>query len=549
MTLGLGMRLICGVHLPEPRDAGPGVGRRSIRWWPAAAVAVLGAGAVLGVRLWPGLSRQQVNLTTLGILVTAGLLLLLWAVLLSRMNRRLRWAILGGAAAGGLLAVGLFELHGVTGDLVPIFRFRWSGTLAGVERSPTAVLPAAGARVAEARVDFPQFLGPHRNAMLPEGAELARDWRKAPPELLWRRLVGAAWSGFAIVRDRAITQEQQGETEQVVCYELPTGRVLWTHGDLVHYRTTIAGEGPRCTPTIHGDRVLTLGATGLLNCLELETGTRIWSKDIIADNGSRLGEWGAAGSPLVLEDLVIVNPGGKDGRSLVAYRIDTGAFVWGGGEDDASYSSPCVATIGGVRQVLIFNQPAVSGHDAATGGLLWRHTWDRSQPHVALPLVLPEDRVLVSSGYGVGSQLLQIRRNADGQFAVERLWKSIRLKSKFNNLVVRDGFVYGLDDGFLTCLEASTGALRWKGDRFGHGQFLFVRDLLLVTSERGEVVMMDPSPVEQRELTRFSALRGKMWNPPALAGDLLLVRTDEEAACYRLPVVVNFHRGRAEGPK
>jgi len=242
-----------------------------------------------------------------------------------------------------------------------------------------------------------------------------------------------------------------------------------------------------------------------------------------------------AGSPLALGDLVIVNPGGKNGRSLVAYRLSNGEFLWGAGDDHASYSSPCAATIGGVAQVLIFNQRAIFGHDPSTGKVLWEHPWESKNPHVALPVVLEGDRVLVSSGYGVGSELLQLQRDQTGKFAVNRLWKTNRLKAKFNNPVTRDGYVYGLDDGILACLELATGELKWKDGRYGHGQFILVRDVLLITAENGEVVLVDPVPTGRRELTKFQALDGKTWNPPALAGDLLLVRNDQEAACYRLP--------------
>jgi len=150
---------------------------------------------------------------------------------------------------------------------------------------------------------------------------------------------------------------------------------------------------------------------------------------------------------------------------------------------------------------------------------------------------LPDDRVLVSSGYGVGSELIQIRKDSDGKFSAGRIWKSNRLKAKFTNLVYRDGFIYGLDDGIMVCLDAASGDLRWKEGRYGHGQEILVADSLLVAAESGEVILLDPNPQQARELTRFSALNNKTWNPPALAGEYLLVRNDSEAACYKLPLL------------
>lgn len=526
---------------PPPPSVRPPT-RPPLRWWPAAVVLALSGLAIFYVRFLREDSHQLRNIYTMEIAIIGFVLLLLWVLLLSR----LRWtarllAISGVVGFVGLLAA-MFEIHGVTGDLVPIFRFRWRrppppAAASTVGRLPGAAPKSASATAPEIDHNFPQFMGPHRNATLPEGPKLARDWIAQPPQQLWRQPIGAAWSGFAIVGSRAVTQEQRGHDELVVCYELLTGKALWRHTDPARYFTTIAGEGPRTTPAIAGDSVVALGATGMLNCLDLATGRRLWSKNVITENQSRVPEWGLAGSPLVLGSLVIVNPGGKNGRSLVAYLLRDGQFAWGGGDGVSSYSSPCPAVLGGVSQVLIFNQHAVFGHDAATGRVLWQHPWDRHQPHVALPVVLEGDRVLVSSGYGVGSELLQITRDTSGQFAASRRWKTNRLKAKFNNLVTRDGCVFGLDDGILACLDLASGGLKWKDGRYGHGQFILVRDLLLITAENGEVALVEPVPTGRRELTRFQALRGKTWNPPAMAGDLLVVRNDQEAACYRLPVV------------
>jgi outer membrane protein assembly factor BamB len=138
-------------------------------------------------------------------------------------------------------------------------------------------------------------------------------------------------------------------------------------------------------------------------------------------------------------------------------------------------------------------------------------------------------------GYGIGSKLYRVQ-DGGGAWRAEVVWESPRLKSKFGNLIAHEGSVYGLDDGVLTCLDPATGERRWKGGRYGHGQLLLVGGLLLVQTEEGEVVLVEPSPEAHRELTRFAALEGKTWNPPALAGALLVVRNDREAAAYELPL-------------
>lgn len=513
--------------------------RPSARWWPFWLIVVVSSLAIFYVRvLREGPSIQHGNIATAVIVITVAVLLLLWLMFFSRLRWKTRWLTLSVAiGATGLLAA-LFEVHGVTGDLVPIIKPRWRHAASTATESG-ASLQSAGLdkqTLASAPV-WPQFLGPFRNSTLPDGPKLALDWAKQPPQKLWRQPIGPAWSGFAVAGEHAITLEQRGTHEFVVCYALHTGQVLWSHTDVGRFANTVAGEGPRTTPAIVGDKVVTLGGTGILNCLDLATGKAIWSKNILIENERQVNIWGLAGSPLVLGDLIVVNPGGKNGRSLVAYRLANGERVWSGGDDSAGYSSPCAATLCGVPQVLIFNEHAVFAHDQATGRVLWEYPWNPAHAHVTQPIVLDGDRVLVSSGYGEGSQLLQVRRDGAGRFIVKQLWKTRKLKSKFNNMVVRDGFVYGLDDGTLACVDLATGALKWREGRYGHGQFILIRDVLLITAENGDVALVDPVPAGRRELTRFPAVSGKTWNPPALAGDLLLVRNDEEAACYRLPVV------------
>ena len=341
-----------------------------VRWWPAALVVILAGCTIFYFRVIREDSQQWRNLYSIETGIVATFLLLLWILLLSRLRWKVRLLIFGGFVGFVGLMAGLFRIHGVTGDLVPILKFRWSRSALSLGSSTGNATLNASPLPVESTNTYSGFLGPHRNATLPEGPRLARDWTAQPPRKLWRQPIGAAWSGFAVVGNRAVTLEQRGDEEWAVCYELPTGSVFWTHSDKARYYTTIAGEGPRTTPSIAGDKVLTLGATGILNCLDFATGRLIWSTDIIAKNQSHLPEWGVAGSPLVLGDQVIVNPCGKPDRSLVAYRLSNGEFAWSGGNDNASYSSPYAAFIGGISQVLIFNQHAIFGHDAGTGRVL-----------------------------------------------------------------------------------------------------------------------------------------------------------------------------------
>ncbi len=516
---------------------------RPIRWWPAVVILVLGL--VLLVLLW-GFSEQQrqnKHLGTAAIGMLTGFLLFLWFVFLSRLRWRVR--LLGGGAviaAVVLSAVvfrGFFQIRGFTGDFLPIIERRStprdSERIASQQSLPTTASVDAPVQVQSTTNDFPQFMGPDRNCTV-TGPRLATDWTANPPKELWRQPIGPAWSGFAIVGNVAITQEQRGDKEMVIAYELATGRALWSHADSAHYSTPIAGEGPRATPTIADGKVFTLGANGRLNCLELATGKVVWSVNALMQHKTRVPEWGVSSSPLVVSNLVIVHPGGGQ-PALVAHHLETGEFAWKGGTDGSSYSSASFVRLADTPQILSFNNASISAHAPDTGEVLWTHPWNANQPKVALPVILSDDRVLFSSGYGVGSELLQIKKDAAGKLSATQLWKTLRMKAKFTNLIHKDGHIYGLDDGIMACLDATTGQQKWKDGRYGHGQIILSGGVLIVMCETGDVVLMEPAPDQLRELARIKVFGDKTWNPHALAGDLLMMRNHKEAACYRLPIV------------
>ncbi|MDZ7364099.1 MAG: PQQ-like beta-propeller repeat protein [candidate division KSB1 bacterium] len=538
---------------------------RRPRWWPAFAIA--GFTLVTVISIWTAdfSSRQMQVQWTLQSLILAILLLLVWLLFFSRLSWKMRLISAGAVMVMLGLIPALFRMRGVSGDILPILEWRWAkhtvealppsfssaaDTMAAIMPESEPILPQAAAPAQHApepampakkksadrlSQDYPQFLGPNRDAKV-SGVKLRRDWSKHPPQRRWRQPIGAGWSAFAVAGNLAITQEQRGAEELVVAYDLKTGRVKWRHGDSTGYISAVTGDGPRATPTISGNRVYTLGGTGMLNCLDLKTGQRLWSKNIIDDNDSQINTWGMSGSPLVIDSLVVINAGGRDGKSLAAYHRDSGAKIWNGGSDRTAYSSPLITTLAGIRQILIFNQNNVVAHDPASGQILWQHAWPSGSECVAQPVPLPDDRVFVSSGYGIGCKLFHIQRGKGNALRADLIWQTNRLKAKFTNVVHRDGYIYGLDDGILVCLDLTDGERKWKAGRYGHGQMIGVDDLLLIQAESGDVVLVEANPEAHHELARFAALNSKTWNNPALAGKFLLVRNDREAACYELPL-------------
>lgn len=517
------------MSIESPENASPPLPRPGIRWWPA--LLILALALVRGGVIWFGEASQLQDrvVPTMALVGFTLIGLLFWLFLFSRLPWPTRGRLFLAVAGISLLTAALVRVDGFSGDLIPDVRWRWSGG------GDLAQATGTGDAAAIAPTDFPQFLGPRRDARI-DGVALARDWQTQPPRELWRRQVGDAWSAFAVVGSAAITQEKRAEDEAVVRYDLESGEPVWSTVYPGFFDTMIGGSGPRATPTVHDGRVYAYGSTGVLVALDLRDGSLLWQRDTKEESGATLPEWGYAGSPLVYGDLVIVAPGGPDGQSVAAYDLATGEPRWSGGDDPATYASPMVATLLGEPQVVVRNIGSVTGHDPTDGRVLWIAPWPGLQPNVAQPMVIGDDRLLISSGYGIGSTLFRLSRDAEGGWTAEEVWQSLRLKAKFANPVQLGGKIYGLDDGVMVCLDPESGERCWKRGRYGHGQVLLVGDLLLVQSEKGELILIEPNPDELRELARIEVLEGKSWNTFALAGRHLLVRNAGEAACYELPL-------------
>ena len=263
--------------------------------------------------------------------------------------------------------------------------------------------------------------------------------------------------------------------------------------------------------------------------MNFETGDRIWTTNIFEENNADKPPWGISCSPLVYDNLVIVSAGGA-----VAYYKDTGDIAWKGHRHKSGYSSPTLLTLVGTEQVVLFDNGLVTSHNPATGEILWKQPWPAAEC-AAQPIPLPGDKLLISTAYGIGSKLFQIlRSNPSDEFNVNLLWETIQFKVKFSTIIYHEGYLYGLDDGIFACINAGDGKRQWKRGRYGHGQTLLISDILLVLTERGELVLLEPNPNRHKELARFQAIKGQTWNNPSLVGNYLLVRNNREAACFRL---------------
>jgi outer membrane protein assembly factor BamB len=351
---------------------------------------------------------------------------------------------------------------------------------------------------------------------------------------LWKQPVGGGYASFVAAGGRAFTIEQRRGQEVVAAYDLETGRELWTNSWDADFRESMGGDGPRATPSWHDGRLYALGALGELRCLDARTGKLIWNRNILSDAQAGNLQWGMSAAPLIVDDKVVVLPGGRSGKSVIAYNKDTGSPVWQSLNDKQAYVSPMLVTLAGQRQILMVSAQRVAGLAPEDGKLLWDFPWVTGYDvNSAQPLVVGENRVFVSAGYGHGAAVVEVARSGDS-FTAKLVWQNVNMKNKFNSSVYYQGHVYGLDEAILSCVNAETGERKWKGGRYGYGQLLLASGHLMVLTESGEVILVKATPESHMEVSRFSAIEGRTWNHPALANGRLLVRNTTEMACFRI---------------
>lgn len=521
---------------------------RKPRWWPAVVIVAAGLSRLLWIWLvWP----VDTTIQTMHTYLTAMPMLLalsLWWTFFSRVRWRVRFLGWGAVALGLIIAGCVVRIDDVTGEMIPIFAWRWTPKRSDIAAAYFSKRPAGTAESSKVKSnvqddgpapleikddDWPEYRGRLRDGIV-RGVTIRTDWDSHPPQAVWRHPIGLGWSAFVVVDGLAFTQEQRAEQETVVCYDVKTGEQIWIYEDLARFSEALGGDGPRATPTVYDGRLYTLGATGILNCLEPRTGKKIWSRDILVENSIPNIPWGMAGSPLVYDDVVVVNPGGSNEQGLTAFNRKTGEPAWHAGVDQASYCAPQLSTVDGVRQILLFDGMGIAGHDAQNGRQLWKFPWsNQAKVNASQPFITAPDHVLISNGYGVGSAMLQVQNQGD-RWTVTELWLSKKLRFKFNSGVMQNRYIYGLDEGVLTCFDYEDQKLKWKGGRYSFGQILLVNDWLLVLAETGELVLVKATPERFTEAARFQAITGKTWNNLAIWKGLLLVRNGDEAACYDL---------------
>lgn len=513
---------------------------------------VLATGGIAMLALDPSVLPPVVLMVALPAIVNLGVL---WLVITRKASPRTQLV--------GLLVIPvvcwapstLIRMEGISGEGNATLFWRWTPSgesiyleqLAARKENTDDEVTAADSvpnEIELAPTDWPGFRGPLRDGAV-RGVTIDTQWETSPPQEVWRRRVGPGWSSLAVVGGLLFTQEQRGPDEAVVAYDAATGEEVWSHIDAKQrFEETLGGPGPRATPTFDEGRLYSLGATGVLNCLDAASGKLIWMRSLVEDADTEVPMWAFAGSPLVVDGLVMVFAGGKQDESLLAYHKETGDPAWTAKAANHSYSSPHLVTLAGQRQVVFVGEETVTGFDPATGERLWQYVGPETQSYSAIqPHAIGDSQLLVGMTQDGGVEMLEVTpgesTESEGTWKVKSKWYSRSLKPFFNDFVRHDGALFGFDNSIFCCVDAADGKRNWKRGRYGAGQVLLVADqgVLIVQTEQGEVVLLAADPEEHRELGRIPAFSGKTWNHPVLVKDRLYVRNSEEMACYALKLV------------
>lgn len=406
------------------------------------------------------------------------------------------------------------------------------GASAAQQANGGVAVPGAPESAHASKNYWTNYRGPNRDGRYEERPVL-NSWPANGLTPMWKQPVGLGYASFSIADGRAYTIEQRRQQEVVAAYDINTGRELWTQGWNAAYTDT-TGDGPRTTPTWDNGRLYALGATGELRCLDANTGKVFWGKNILSENRAQNLQWAMAASPLVVDDKVIVLPGGSSGNSVVAYNKMTGAPVWKAQNDRQAYVSPMLVTLSGRRQILVVSATRAMGLTPEDGSLLWSYPWDTDNGiNCSQPIIVSDNRFFISAGYGKGAALVEVTGSGKS-FSAKTIWENVNMKNKFNSSVLHQGYVYGLDEGILTCVDVNTGERKWKGGRYGYGQVVLAGGNLIILSDTGELVLVRATPDQHSEVARFQAIEGKSWNYPAIADGRLLIRNANEMAAYNI---------------
>jgi outer membrane protein assembly factor BamB len=378
--------------------------------------------------------------------------------------------------------------------------------------------------------DWPQWRGPQQDGISRETGLLPK-WPENGPAELWRIPLGAGFSAVSVVGDRAYTLFGTEEGEFVVALDAASGKTVWKTRFADLYKKS-DGDGPRATPLVEAGRIYALSGKGMLACLDVE-GKQLWSVNLLEKFGGEPPEYGFSASPYLVDDRLVVVVGAGKGKSLAAFDKTTGNVLWTSLDDKPGYSTPARVEVDGVPQLIVLMGEALVSVAPSDGHEYWRYEWKTTQDaNVATP-IFQNNRLYISTGYGTGCGLFELSAPG-GKPAAKLLWANKNMKNAFSTCVLVDGYVYGFNDRFLTCMDFQTGEAKWKQRGFNRGTLLAADGKLIIYGERATLALAEITPAEYKEISKAQVLDDKTWTIPTLAGGRLFVRNEKEMVCLKV---------------
>ena len=377
-----------------------------------------------------------------------------------------------------------------------------------------------------------QYRGPNRDGHIPaQGVDL--NWEEKP-KALWKVPAGAGHSSVLIAEETVYTLEQSGDRETLFARNLSNGKEKWKVAQQTKWDDMMIGTGPRSTPTLLDGKLYTLFSNGVLCRVNAKSGKLEWETKTVEAN-YEFPEWGISCSPLIWNELIILNLGGEKG-AVRAYSINDGKLAW---ESDLSgkgvYISSSILNLLGENHLLAAVEGKIAGLNPKNGKTLWEKSWKifLNNALIAQPIALSKNSFLLAAGYGKGAECWTFTKETNGNYQIETTWKSKNLKAKFSNPVLKNGHLYGLSENLLVCLEAKTGELKWRGKKYGYGRILVSKNKLLILGNTGVLSIVEATPTEFKEVFSEQILSdSRCWNGPALAGGYFVAMNGEEIACF-----------------
>lgn len=393
------------------------------------------------------------------------------------------------------------------------------GLLATVLLLGSGLIPAAWADPSKG-ADWPQYRGPQQNGVSLEKG-LLRAWPESGPRVLWKKPIGNGFSIVTVAGGALYTMAVEGESETAYRLRESDGEVVW-RVPLGPVFPEMFGNGPRSSPTVDGDVVYVLSATGRLHALKTADGARLWELDLVKELGSPTPNRGFAQSPILDGDLLLLEAGGADGKAIVGLDKKTGKIRWSALDGKPGYVTPLAVTIDGVRQYVFVR--TIMGDIVSVlpdGKVHWQYAWKPGA--IASPLFLPPNRIFASASEDVGAVLLEV-----GKGTVKEVWSNRLMKNHFSSSVLIDGHIYGFDNASLKCLVAATGEQKWVHRGYGKGSLIAADGLLYILSDQGQLILAEATPAGFQEKAKVKVMEGKTWTSPVLSHGRLYLRDEDE---------------------